>query len=128
MWLCACVWHQMWRNFNDNPADADRNQTIMVMFSVFTGCGNVISPVVADLLHRRGILKRAHYCAVILFVEALLFCALGLITSVSSLRHGGQWVHTFYMVVMASIGLGFGTFLSTYPAILADVFGFRNFG
>jgi len=118
---------QMWRNFNSEPADLDKNQTIMVIFSVFTGVGNVLSPVLADILHKRGKLKRGHYMAIILALEAFIFAVLGLLTSVSSIRHAHA-SQTAYMIMMASVGFGFGTCLSTYPAILADNFGFNNFG
>lgn len=125
--MCVRLRFQMWRNYNDDPADADKNQTIMVMFSIFTGCGNVISPIVADMLHKRGIIKRAHYCAIILLVESIVFGGLGVLSSVPSLRRD-DGAQVLYMILMASVGIGFGTFLATYPAILADNFGFRNFG
>lgn len=120
---------QLWRSFDKNPLAADWFQTLLVLFSILTGASNVLSPILSGWLHRTGRLRRAHYTAVVLGMMTLLFVALGLFASVDALQSSqGSAVNITYLVMLAGVGIGFGTSLSTYPAVLADNFGFRNFG
>lgn len=96
---------QLWRNFDPNEATKDRNQTILVLFSIFTGVGNVAAPIITDALHKRGIARRSRQLAGILLYHGLVFAILALLTIVPALRSGGEGWKVLYQIAMASTGL-----------------------
>ena len=121
-----------------------------MLFSVFNATGNVLAPVLSDRLHRKGKLRRIHFTAGMLllmcfvyvvgpcllalvstscepYVATNRYLALGVFTVVPTIREGPWSVKLAYVVLMSSAGLGYGTSLTLFPTILADVYGTRNF-
>lgn len=118
---------QVWRNFA-KPADFAWGRRIVIMFSVCNAVGNVVSPIASEWLHRRGKLRRARYTAAVLGFMALVFFWLAAFTISPALRHGPWACDAAYIGLMATVGFGYGSFLTLFPTLVADTYGLRNFG
>ena len=81
--------------------------------------GNVLSPILSDVLHRRGRLRLNRFLAGMLLLMAVVFTLLGIFTSVDSWRTSAA-ARSMYAFLVASVGLGYGTFLVLFPTTLAD--------
>lgn len=118
---------QVWDNFS-TPSEKVWGRRIVIMFSVCNAVGNVVSPIVSERLHRQGKMRRSTFTAWVLGAMAVIFSALGTFTVVPGLRDGPWACDVAYIALMASVGFGYGSFLTLFPTLVAETYGLRNFG
>ena len=115
---------QVWDNFS-SPSEKVWGRRIVIMFSVCNAVGNVVSPIVSERLHRQGKMRRSTFTAWVLGAMAVIFSALGTFTVVPGLRDGPWACDVAYIALMASVGFGYGSFLTLFPTLVAETYGLR---
>lgn len=119
---------QLYHDFDPRPNRY--SDWVSVLFSVCTGVGNVFSPVISDWLHKRAILTRASFLAIILCVFSADFLAMALMLA---RQHGHEHAPSdtmcyVFIALLAVVGYGFGTFLVLLPTSVSDAYGIDQFG
>ena len=123
----AVLVRQVWRNFAD-PSQFSWGRRIVILFSVCNAVGNVVSPIASEWLHCHGKLQRARYTSGVLAFMAFVFFWLAAFTISPTLRHGPWACDAAYIALMATVGFGYGSFLTLFPTLVAETYGLRNFG